>query len=91
MERLKITERAGWKKPGRDIKASESVSDHSYRMIIMGMMLDWEGLDRTKVAFLAAVHDLGESIVGDITPSDGIDKRKLSPHDLQSLFYYTKG
>lgn len=37
----------------------------------------WQGIDRMKVMRLVAVHDLGESIVGDITPSDGIDKREL--------------
>jgi 5'-deoxynucleotidase YfbR-like HD superfamily hydrolase len=38
VERLKLLQRAGWKKPGRDIQDPESVSDHSHRMTIMAMM-----------------------------------------------------
>jgi putative hydrolases of HD superfamily len=36
VERLKTTERAGWKK--RFIANPESVADHSYRMVILAMM-----------------------------------------------------
>jgi 5'-deoxynucleotidase YfbR-like HD superfamily hydrolase len=47
----------------------------------------WQDVDRMKVMRLVAVHDLGESIVGDITPSDGIDKRE---HVLSPSFYHPK-
>ncbi|KAL9100161.1 MAG: hypothetical protein Q9163_004435 [Psora crenata] len=32
------------------------------------------GIDRMKCAEMAAIHDIGESIIGDITPADGISR-----------------
>lgn len=49
----------------------ESVADHMYRMSIITLLAS-KDLDRDKCVRLAIVHDLAESIVGDITPSDGI-------------------
>ena len=36
------------------------------------------GIDRAKCAKMAAFHDMGESIIGDITPSDGISRGSLN-------------
>ena len=65
---LKNTPRQGWKdKLGMD--NVESVADHSYSTAMMSMILsDLEGLDTEKIIKMALLHDLAESIIGDITP-----------------------
>ncbi|KAJ3329564.1 HD domain-containing protein 2 [Gonapodya sp. JEL0774] len=50
----------------------ESISDHMHRMSVMAMVVGDESLDRNKCIKMALVHDLGEAIVGDITPHDGV-------------------
>ncbi|HEX2094905.1 MAG TPA: HD domain-containing protein [Longimicrobiaceae bacterium] len=71
--RLKRTVRAGWALRG--IQDPESVADHTFRLCLLVLMLSGEvhpPLDRERCLAMALVHDLGESIVGDITPYDGV-------------------
>lgn len=64
---LKRVRRAGWVEAG--VVGVESVADHSYRTALLAMVLaDLEGLDSGRVLKLAVLHDLGESITGDLTP-----------------------
>lgn len=73
VEQLKQTVRRGWEIRG--IASPESVSDHMYRMTVMIMMAP--GVDnetRIHAMKMALVHDLGEALVGDIAPSDGVSK-----------------
>ncbi|CEO95162.1 5'-deoxynucleotidase [Plasmodiophora brassicae] len=78
--RLKTTKRAGWVQQG--VHQPESVADHMYRMGMMALAFDGEPghsgerLDFSKVVRMAIVHDLAESIVGDITPSDNVPEDK---------------
>lgn len=63
--RLKGVKRTGWVRSG--VEGAESVADHMYRMAMMGFLLGpREGLDSTRCIKLALVHDLGESVVGDL-------------------------
>lgn len=72
---LKHIKRTGWVL--RNVKDCESISGHMYRMGMMSFLLDAnQGLDRIRVMELALVHDLAESIVGDITPYCGISKEE---------------
>lgn len=72
---LKHTKRTGWVL--RNVKDCESISGHMYRMGMMSFLLDGsQGLDRIRVMELALVHDLAESIVGDITPYCGISREE---------------
>jgi len=43
-------------------------------MAVLAMALEKEiaGVDNDKIVKMALVHDIGESIVGDITPCDGV-------------------
>jgi len=67
--KLKTTKRTGWVKRG--VPNSESVADHSFRTTLMSFILaEKQGLDVNKCIKLALVHDLAESIVGDITPHE---------------------
>lgn len=71
--RLKQTTRAGWVLRG--IAQPESVAEHTYRVALLALVLGGKGepgLDRERCVAMALVHDLGESIVGDITPYDGV-------------------
>ncbi|WEW55120.1 hypothetical protein PRK78_000548 [Emydomyces testavorans] len=73
VERLKNLPRRGWQIRG--VQCPESVSDHMYRMAVMTLLVP--GVDektRARAVKMALVHDMGEAIIGDITPSDGISK-----------------
>ncbi|KAF9135254.1 HD domain-containing protein 2 [Mortierella sp. 14UC] len=72
VENLKRTKRTGWINNG--VKPAESIADHMYRMGIMAMLIDEKtaGVDKNRCIKMAIVHDLAESLVGDITPYDGV-------------------
>jgi len=73
--RLKKEYRRGWiEKAG--IENPESVADHTFRTALLAMLLgDSRNLDTEKMIKMALIHDIGESIVGDITPSN-VEKLK---------------
>ncbi|KAF2074329.1 hypothetical protein CYY_004350 [Polysphondylium violaceum] len=84
--KLKTLKRTGWVRNG--IILPESVSDHMYRMGMMGLCLDNDIkandgslIDKMKCIKMSLVHDLGESIVGDFTPDDKITNQEK--HDLE--------
>ncbi|ESN90697.1 hypothetical protein HELRODRAFT_70944 [Helobdella robusta] len=69
--KLKTTRRTGWVRSG--VNDPESIADHMYRMGMLSMIIDpSSGLDKDKCVKLSLVHDLAESIVGDITPNCGV-------------------
>lgn len=74
--RLKSVKRAGWVlKAG--ISNPESVSDHTYSMCAIGMILsDMLGLDTERVMKMIIIHDLAESIIGDYMPGEIARKKK---------------
>ena len=66
---LKTIPRQGWKEK-LEINHPESVADHSYAVSTMSMILsDLGGLNTEKIIKMALLHDLAESIIGDITPN----------------------
>lgn len=69
-EKLKHLPRTGWLRHG--ITAPESVAAHSWQMAMMALKLaeKEQGYDFNRVIKLCLCHDLGESVIGDITPSD---------------------
>lgn len=81
---LKNVKRKGWILKG--IKDGESVAEHSFRTTFMCMMLaERFGVGRERCACMALVHDLAESIVGDITPHDGISKEEKSAKERKAI------
>ena len=65
--KLKHIQRTGWIETG--IINPESVSDHTYRVSLLAMILsDLKQLDTEKVLKMSLIHDLPESILGDLTP-----------------------
>jgi putative hydrolases of HD superfamily len=82
---LKRLKRQGW--IDRGVDQPESVSDHSWRLALMSLLLasrDTE-LDAERAARLALVHDLPEVITGDITPFD--DRLETDEADRSALFH----
>ncbi|KAK3766360.1 hypothetical protein RRG08_044545 [Elysia crispata] len=74
---LKKVERTGWVR--HNVKHPESVAEHMYRMAMIAFALPSDStLDRDKCIKIALVHDVAESIVGDITPSCGVSKADKS-------------
>ena len=74
---LKTIPRQGWKEK-LQIDHPESVADHSYSVSTMSMLLsDLEGLNTEKIIRMALLHDLAESIIGDITPNKLTNNEKM--------------
>jgi len=78
----------------------ESVADHSFRIALMafvfGLQQQREGgdeeedkeekvLDVQKLVTMALVHDIAESIVGDITPHCGISKEEKNKLEVEAM------
>ena len=75
---LKNVPRQGWKEK-LGVNNPESVADHSYSTAMMSMVLsDLEGLDTEKIIKMALLHDLAESVIGDVTPDEIKGERKIS-------------
>lgn len=73
---LKKIQRQGWIDK-LSINNPESVSDHSYSMAIMGMVLsDLENYDSEKIMKMILLHDLAESEIGDYTPGQITSEKK---------------
>jgi len=89
IERLKTTPREGWRR-FPDINRVESISDHMYRMSIITMLAPpsvTEGLDIPHCTKMALVHDMAESLVGDITPQDGVPKEEKMRRESDAMDY----
>ena len=85
---IKETKRAGWVL--RKVPDPESVGDHMFRMAQMAFLCDAsnESVRKNRVFKIALVHDLGEAIVGDITPHDGVaetDKHRMEEEALAKI------
>jgi len=99
INKLKTLKRQGWIQIGLKSNEIESVADHSFRLAIITLFLKdyWEekGLDGQKMVNMALIHDLGESIIGDITPRDKIidklSKEKQAVNDLINLTEFFNG
>ncbi len=87
--RLKRIKRTGW--VVRGIPEPESIADHSYRAALLGYFLALErGLDAGKVAGMLLVHDMGESLIGDITPEGERFMEKIEAEDKAMKFLADK-
>ncbi len=78
--KLKGVPRTGWLDRGISPLNVESVADHTWRVALMAWLLsaEVEGLNRNRVVLLALIHDLAESVTGDLPPYDPAD---LPPPD----------
>lgn len=72
---LKETKRTGWVL--KDIPNPETVADHSYGVFMLTMSLANElDVDSDKLMKMSLIEDIGESIIGDITPHDDVSEEE---------------
>lgn len=67
LERLKRVPRAGWVRDR--VPNPESVAEHSFKTALMAMVLADSlriKVDKEKLVKMALIHDIGESIIGDV-------------------------
>ncbi|KAH8195845.1 hypothetical protein TruAng_009975 [Truncatella angustata] len=91
LEKLKTNKREGWRRFG--IEKGESVADHMYRMSLITLLCPpslASRVDLTKCMKMCLVHDMAESLVGDITPVDGVCKPEKSRREAETMDYITK-
>ncbi|MCF7802226.1 MAG: HD domain-containing protein [Candidatus Marinimicrobia bacterium] len=72
---LKQTKRAGWLQSGITPAEGESVADHSFFVALLALLIapaEGEHINREKAVQMALLHDLAESVIGDLTPEDGV-------------------
>ena len=75
---LKNIKRTGWKEK-LNLDDGESVADHTYAMTTLGMVIsDLQGLNTEKIMRMSLLHDLAESITGDIMPEQMPKNEKVS-------------
>ena len=85
---LKKIPRKGWKEK-LGLKNPESVADHSYLTAIMAMIIsDLNRLDTQKILKMSLLHDLAESITGDLMPEEisKKDKAELENQTISDIF-----
>ncbi|CAN6668322.1 5'-deoxynucleotidase Ygk1p [Trichomonascus vanleenenianus] len=84
IKRLKTTMRTGWLNFG--VNDAESIADHMYRMGIISFMAE-SGVDSNRCVKMALVHDMAESLTGDITPEDPVSKEEKHRRELEAITY----
>jgi putative hydrolase of HD superfamily len=85
---LKKIPRQGWIDK-LSISKSESVADHTFSMAIMGMIFgDLENYNTEKILKMILLHDLAESITGDIVPEkiSRVKKAALENNTIKKIF-----
>jgi len=79
MNKLKTTKKKGWLDKNIERYRVESVADHIYgcQMLAYAMYSEFKyDIDINKVIIMLEVHEIGETIIGDLTPEDMPTKRK---------------
>lgn len=76
--KLKAIHRQGWKdKLG--MTNPESVADHCYSMAVMAMVLsDLKKFDTGKIVKMSLLHDLAETVTGDLVPGQKSKSQKAN-------------
>ncbi|MCL2065596.1 MAG: HD domain-containing protein [Candidatus Cloacimonetes bacterium] len=77
LHKLKHLRRRGWLLRGVAEIDCENVAGHIFSMswLAISLLKDFPDLDVAKVLKMCLVHDLGESIIGDITTVDGVSEK----------------
>ena len=96
--RLKNKIRSGWDKNHWNISSDriERISEHIIGTIALAVVLDSEfnyndrtnpnrNIKRDKILKLLAIHEIGETLIGDITPFDGITKEEKQEMEHQAM------
>jgi len=71
--KAKKIKRVGWQKKA-EISNGETIAEHMYRLAVLSMIIsDLRHLDTEKILRMSLLHDLGEVIIGDLTPDEKIE------------------
>lgn len=79
MHKLRNTKRKGWYNKNISRFRVESVADHIYGTQMLAYAMKYEfnyDIDINKVILMLAVHEIGETIIGDLTPEDMTIQKK---------------
>ncbi len=90
LQALKLTDiiRSGWNKEHWNVKKErlESIAEHTYKSIMLAIAMhseyNYKHIDLNKVITMLAIHELGETKIGDITDFDGIDANSKKEKEL---------
>lgn len=82
---LKTQRRTGWVDHG--IPNCESISDHMYRMAVISTVIKNKEVDTNKCVKISIIHDIAESLVGDITPFDTVTKEEKHRREYETIKY----
>ncbi len=79
--KLKYKIRSGWDKNHWNVNSEriESIAEHVYGTCILAISLDSEfqlNMDMEKVLKMLTIHEIGEVLIGDITPFDKITQEE---------------
>lgn len=80
---LKAVVRSGWER--KFISKPESVAAHSWSVAFLVLNTLPIRLNQERALTYAILHDLGESIIGDITPFDGIPKSEKQDREARAM------
>lgn len=88
--RLKNKVRSGWDSNHWNVKSDriETVSEHIIGALSLAVVLNSEfdnNLDIDKVLKMLTIHETGETLIGDITPFDGITPEKKKEIEHQAM------
>ncbi|EFJ52951.1 hypothetical protein VOLCADRAFT_54922 [Volvox carteri f. nagariensis] len=83
LQQLKLTKRTGWVR--KNVNGPESIADHMYRMSMMALIATDSGVDVNRCIKMALVHDVAESLVGDITPHCGVSDQEKHLRELAAV------
>lgn len=91
--KLKYKIRSGWDKNHWNVSSEriESIAEHIYGTCILAISLDSEfqlNMDMEKVLKMLTIHEIGEVLIGDITPFDKIsleEKTKMEHRAMQNV------
>lgn len=84
---LKTQKRTGWVDHKIPSDRVETISDHMYRMSIIAMTIPNSKINTDTCVKIALVHDIAESLVGDITPFGGVSKAEKHRRELATIEY----
>lgn len=88
--KLVDTVRSGWDEKHWNVKKErlESVAEHTYKSIMLAIAMhseyDYRHIDLNKVIAMLAVHELGETKIGDITYADGVSASSKKEQELRA-------
>lgn len=88
MNKLKTLQRTGWKLWGVKAERIESVAEHIFGTQMLAIALNSQfklGLNIERVVFLLAIHEIGETMIGDITPYDNVSVEEKHNREMKAV------